>query len=43
MRPVSPLKPAKDAIVIDTSFLSIDEVIENISELVRNAVPTLKK
>ena len=43
MRPVSPLKLAKDAIVIDTSFLSIDEVLDKISELVRNAIPKLKK
>jgi cytidylate kinase len=30
----SPLKPAKDALVIDTTELSIDEVVAQVSELV---------
>ena len=42
-RAASPLKPAEDAIVIDTSKLDIDAVLENISELVRNTVPGLQK
>ncbi len=35
-RPVAPLKPAKDAIVIDSTDMSIDEVLERAFELVRN-------
>ncbi|CAC9950219.1 Cytidylate kinase (EC 2.7.4.25) [uncultured Gammaproteobacteria bacterium] len=31
----SPLKPAKDALVIDTTELSLDEVIAQVSELVK--------
>jgi cytidylate kinase len=31
----SPLKPAKDALIIDTTTLSIDEVIAQVSELVK--------
>ena len=31
----SPLKPAKDALVIDTTELSIDEVITQVSELIQ--------
>lgn len=42
-RAASPLKPAEDAIVIDTSTLDIDAVLGNISELVRNTVPGLLK
>jgi len=33
-RTSSPLKPAKDAIIIDTSHLSIDQVVEKILKLV---------
>ncbi|WP_288813980.1 bifunctional cytidylate kinase/GTPase Der [uncultured Corynebacterium sp.] len=33
-RAVSPLKPAEDAVVLDTGDLSIDEVLEKFSELV---------
>lgn len=40
-RAASPLKPAEGAIVIDTSTLDINAVVENISELVRNTVPGL--
>ena len=42
-RSVSPLKPAAGAIVIDTSSLGIDAVLENISELVRTTFPKLTK
>ncbi len=42
-RTASPLKPAEDAIVVDTSTLDIDAVLANISELVRNTVPGLQK
>ena len=33
-RKVAPLKPADDAVIIDTSHLSIDQVVERILELV---------
>lgn len=42
-RSVSPLKPAEDAVVIDTSKLDINTVVANISELVRNRIPGLPK
>jgi len=38
-RSVSPLRPADDAVIIDTTDLSIDEVILQVSELVRNQYP----
>lgn len=34
-RPHSPLKPAEDAVVIDTTMLSVDAVIARIEQLVR--------
>lgn len=37
-RSVSPLKPAEDAIVIDTSDLGINAVVESIRELVQNTI-----
>ncbi len=42
-RAVSPLKPADDAIVVDTSTLDIDAVVVKISELVVNKIPNLPK
>ncbi len=42
-RAASPLKPADEAIVIDTSTLDIDAVLANISELVRNTIPGLSE
>jgi cytidylate kinase len=33
-REISPLKQAQDAILIDTSYLTIDEVVEKISKLI---------
>ncbi|MCB1664468.1 MAG: (d)CMP kinase [Pseudomonadales bacterium] len=36
-RAVSPLKPAEDAIVVDTTELSIDQVVAKVLELVRQA------
>lgn len=42
-RAASPLKPAEDAIVIDTSSLDIDAVVTKISELVINIIPGLQK
>jgi len=32
-RPVSPLKPAEDAVILDSTDLSIEEVVEQILEL----------
>ena len=40
-RTVSPLKPADDAVVIDTSSLKIEEVIEHVATLVRERIPEL--
>ncbi|HJN95865.1 MAG: cytidylate kinase [Gammaproteobacteria bacterium] len=34
-RPISPLKPAEDAVVLDTNDLSIDEVVEQVMDLAR--------
>jgi CMP/dCMP kinase len=42
-RAVSPLKPAEDAIIVDTSTLDIDAVVAKISELVVNKIPDLPK
>ena len=33
-RPISPLKPAKDAVVLDTTDLYIDQVVEQVLDLV---------
>ena len=35
-RPVAPLKPAEDAVLIDSTHLNIDEVLEKALELVRS-------
>lgn len=40
-RAVSPLKPAEDAIVVDTSTLDIETVVARISELVIKKIPGL--
>ena len=40
-RSVSPLKPAEDAIVIDTSTLDVKGVMEEISKLVVDRIPNL--
>lgn len=42
-RSVSPLKPAVDAIVIDTSTLDVKGVIEEISKLVVDRIPNLSR
>lgn len=34
-RPVAPLKPAEDALVIDSTFLTIDQVVNQILELMK--------
>ncbi|MDF1866658.1 MAG: (d)CMP kinase, partial [Saprospiraceae bacterium] len=36
-RAVAPLRPAEDAVVIDSTSMSIDEVCEKVTTLVRNA------
>lgn len=36
-RPVSPLKPAQDAIIIDTSDLTIEEVLRKIEEIIHES------
>ncbi|MBL1142836.1 MAG: (d)CMP kinase [Proteobacteria bacterium] len=40
-RAASPLKPAEDAVIIDTSTLDINEVVAKISELVKERIPNL--
>ena len=42
-REVSPLKPAKDAIVVDTTDINVDGVIKKISALVIDKIPNLPK
>lgn len=37
-REISPLKPAKDAVIIDTSYLTVEEVIEKIFSLFNEKV-----
>ena len=34
-RTLSPLKPATDSVIVDTTSLSFDEVVNKISELIR--------
>jgi cytidylate kinase len=36
-RKVSPLKPAKDAVVIDSTDRTVDEVVEEIASMVRSS------
>ncbi len=40
-RPVSPLKPAEDAIVLDSTDLTLDEVIDHVWKLVVQRLPSL--
>ncbi len=40
-RAASPLKPAEDAVIVDTSTLGIDAVVEKISDLVKQRIPNL--
>lgn len=42
-RTASPLKPAEDAVTVDTSTLDIDEVVKKISDLVKERIPNLDK
>jgi cytidylate kinase len=41
-RPVAPLKPADDAVLIDTTGTPIDAVVEQVLGLVRRAIPALR-
>lgn len=41
LRPISPLKPAEDATVLDTTNLSLPQVIERVLELVAGKLPDL--
>jgi len=41
-RAVSPLKPAEDAVIVDTSSLGINAVVEKISDLVKQRIPDIK-
>ena len=36
-RPIAPLKPADDAVIVDTTGLSVDEVVAKLAELCRQA------
>jgi cytidylate kinase len=36
-RAAAPLKQAEDAVLLDTSHMTIDEVVEKVLELVRRA------
>lgn len=38
-RPVSPLRPADDAVLVDTSDLTLEQVVDELSSLVRERVP----
>jgi cytidylate kinase len=40
-RAVSPLKPAEDAVIVDTSALGIDAVVAKISDLVKKRIPNI--
>ena len=42
-REVSPLKPAEDAIIVDTTTLEVKEVVKKISGLVIDKIPNLSK
>lgn len=39
-RSTAPMKPAEDAVIIDTSFLSIEEVIEEVTPLIEAKLPS---
>lgn len=41
-RPVSPLVPASDAVVVDTTGRGIEEVVEEVMALVRARVPSIR-
>ena len=36
-REISPLRQAKDAVLVDSSDMSVEEVVKTILELVKNA------
>jgi cytidylate kinase len=39
LRSIAPLKPAEEAIIVDTSALDIDQVVEKILSYIRKSVP----
>jgi cytidylate kinase len=41
-RAVSPLRPAQDAVVIDTTTLTIEQVLDTVLEKVRERFPETK-
>ena len=41
-REVAPLKPAEDSVILDSSYLTLEEVVAKIIELVE-AIPEEKK
>jgi len=41
-RPVAPLRPADDALIVDSTTLSIDEVLDRVLEEVRRIFPDLR-
>ena len=41
-RAFAPLKPAPDSVLLDTSFLSVDEVVNAVIEIIDNKVKELK-
>lgn len=42
-RDFAPLKPAADSILLDTSFLSVDEVVEEVIKIIKNKLEELEK
>jgi cytidylate kinase len=40
-RPVAPLRPADDAVVLDSTGLSIEQVVAQVLELARSRVPAI--
>ena len=42
-REISPLKKAEDAVLVDSSDMSIDEVVKNILQIYREKVINSKK
>jgi cytidylate kinase len=41
-RPVAPLRPAADAVVIDSTTLTIDEVVARVVELGYEKIPAIR-
>lgn len=41
-RPVAPLRPAPDAVVIDSTGISVDEVVDRVLALARRQIPAIR-